>query len=46
VKRLIVAVGLMSSSALLLKLELTRLFSVALFYHFALDRCQLSRQPD
>src|SRR5271166_6832121 len=32
---LAVAVGLMSFSALLLELGLTRLFSVVLFYHFA-----------
>jgi spermidine synthase len=32
---LLVAVGLSSSSALLLEIALTRLFSVVLFYHFA-----------
>ncbi len=34
-KRLVVALGAVSFSALLLELSLTRLFSVVLFYHFA-----------
>ncbi|MBV9343064.1 MAG: hypothetical protein JO159_19530, partial [Acidobacteria bacterium] len=34
-RRLLIAVGLTSLSALLLEIALTRLFSVVLFYHFA-----------